>query len=235
MTPIEPVSNSYAVAMFNYPNTTTYSASFPPANKQKQLDTNRLPVIVPVGFASNFLFGDQRFRKGPPLSERLRDARRSISLGLGTPRHIRTIHWSTDKAIVRSFRPQDVPTALPAAVDECSGARAVAKSDSNESIESVDEEDIDWDELATKRRYTSVTANAAEEGVMHLPSPPTKKILSSTCEADCDPVRNAASWTGWRLPRPISIAWDRTHTRIMDGIQASTKVPTSLWAITLAL
>ena len=208
--------------MINLPNTTTYSASFPPPSKQRRMDTERLPVIVPVGFASNLLF-DHRLRKGPPISERLRDARRSISLGLSTPRHIHTIHWSTDKPIVRSLRPQDVPTVLPveaAAANEprCNGAEAVATSDSNETLQSVNDDDFDWDELAVKRRYTSVTANAAEEGVMHLPSPPTKKILTSTCEADCDPVRNAASWTEWKLPRPISIAWDRTHTRLMEGI-----------------
>ena len=213
--------------MFNLPNTTTYSASFPPASKQRQVDGDRLPVIVPVGFASNFLFGDHRLRKGPPLSERLRDARRSISLGLNTPRHIRTIHWSIDKPIVRSLRPQDIP-AGPTAADECREAPAVANSDSNESIESVDKEDTEWDELATKRRFTSVTADAAEEGVMHLPSPPAKKILSSTCEPDCDPVRNTVSWTGWKLPRPISIAWDRTHTRVMDGLISYSKSPTSL-------
>ena len=213
--------------MINLPNTTTYSASFPPPSKQRRMGTERLPVIVPVGFASNLLF-DHRLRKGPQLSERLRDARRSISLGLSTPRHIHTIHWSTDKPIVRSLRPQDIPTVLPEAADECSGAEVVATSDSNETLQS---DDFDWDELAVKRRYTSVTANAAEEGVMHLPSPQTKEILTSTCEADCDPVRNAASWTGWKLPRPISIAWDRAHTRLMDGITATkteTKTTTSL-------
>lgn len=216
------------------PNTTTYSASFPPFSKPRKADTERLPVIVPVGFASNFLFGDHRLKKGPPLSERLRDARRSISLGLATPRQIRTIHWSTDKPIVRSVRPQDIPTMLPqpAAADaECSGAQAVNKSDSNETIRSANEEedieDTNWDELAVKRRYTSVTANAGEEGTMHLPAPPAKMMLSNTCEADCDPVRNMVSWTEWKLPRPISIAWDRAHTRITDGITA-TKTPTSL-------
>ena len=216
--------------MINLPITTTYSVSFPPPSKQRKMNTERLPVIVPVGFASNFLF-DHRLRRGAALSERLRDARCSISLGLGTPRNIHTIHWSTDKPIVRSLRPQDVPTVISAAAEECSGAEAVPTSGSNETIQSVNDEDFDWDELAIKRRYTSVTANAAEEGVTHLPSPPTKKILSSTCEADCDPVRNAASWTGWKLPRPISIAWDRTHIRLMDGITATkpdTKTLTSL-------
>ena len=215
--------------MFNLPNTTSYSTSFPPATKQRQVDGDRLPVIVPVGFATNFLFGDHRLKKGPALSERLRDARRSISLGLSTPRQFRTIHWSVDKPIVRSLRPQDVP-AGPTEADECREAQAVANSDSNETIESVDnEEDIAWDELATKRRFTSVTADAAEEGVMHLPSPPAKpKILSSTCEPDCDPVRNEASWTGWKLPRPISISWDRTHTRVTDGLVTTSKAPTSL-------
>ena len=211
--------------MINLPSTTTYSASFPPPSKQRRMDTQRLPVIVPVGFASNLLF-DHRLRKGPPLAERLRDARRSISLGLSTPRHIHTIHWSTDKPIVRSLRPQDIPTVLPAAADECGGAEAVPTTDSNETLQSVNDDDFDWDELAVKRRYTSVTANAAEEGVMHLPSPPTKKILTSTCETDCDPVRNAASWTGWKLPRPISIAWDRTHTRLMEGINDAAKTET---------
>ena len=197
--------------------TTMYSASFPPPSKQRRMDRERLPVIAPVGFATYFLF-DHRLRKGAPLSERLRDARRSISLGLGTPRHIRTIHWSTEKPIVRSLRPQDIPTALPAAADsECCGAEGIAGSGSNEIIQSINEEEIDWEGLATKRCYTSVTANAAEEGTMHLSLQPIKKILTNTCEADCDPVRNAASWTGWRMPRPISIAWDRTHTRIMDG------------------
>ena len=215
--------------MFNLPNTTTYSASFPPLSRRKQvIITDRLPIIVPVGFASNFLFGDHRLKKGPQLSERLRDARRSISLGLATPRDIRTIHWFIDKPIVRSLRPQDIPTVLPAAAEECSGAAArVTGSDSSETFQSVDEEDVDWEELAVKRRYTSVTGNAAQEGVMHLPSPPTKQILATTCEADCDPVRNATSWTTWRLPRPISIAWDGAHTRIMDGITV-TKPPTSL-------
>lgn len=211
--------------MTNLPNVTTYSASFPPAHKQRR-DTDRLPVIVPVGFATNFLFGDHRLKKGPPLSERLRDARRSISLGFSAPKQFRTIHWSTDKPIVRSQRPQDVPTVLPAA-GECSGAPAVTSSDSNESVQSYDDDD-DWDELATKRRYTSVTANAAEEGVMHLPSPPAKKILTSTCETDCDPIRNMASWTRWKLPRPISVAWDTTHTRVVDGMQIANKAPTSL-------
>lgn len=219
--------------MINVPNTTTYSASFPPLSRQKQANTDRLPVIVPVGFAYNYLFGDRRLKRGPPLSERLRDARRSISLGLGTPRYIRTIHWSTAKPIVRSLRPQDVPTTiLPAAADECGGAAArVAGSDSLESIESVNEEgdqSIDWDELAIKRRYTSVTANAGEEGIIHLPSPPAKQMLSSTCETDCDPVRNEVSWTEWKLPRPISIVWDRMHTRITDGITAAKTQTTPL-------
>lgn len=213
--------------MLNLPNTTTYSASFPPLVKQKRAaaETVRLPVIVPIEFATNFLSGqDHRLKKGPELSNRLRDARRSISLGLATPRKFHTIHWSVDKPIVRSLRPQDIPTVLPAA-DECGGV--VANSDSNETIQSVNEEDIDWDELANKRRYTSVTADAAEEGILHFPPPPNKKILSSTCEADCDPVRNAILWTQWRLTQPISIAWDRTHSRVMDGITA-TKIQTSL-------
>jgi len=211
--------------LLNLPNTTTYSASFPPLIKRKQpTETVRLPVIVPVGFATNFLSGqDHRLKKGPALSERLRDARRSISLGLGTPREFHTIHWSIEKPIVRSLRPQDIPTVLPAATDECGGA--VANSDSNETIESFNEEDID--ELANKRRYTSVTANAAEDGILHLPPPPNKKILLSTCKIDCDPVRNAATWTVWNLSRPIRTAWDRGHTRVMDGITA-TKTETSL-------
>lgn len=212
--------------MLNFPNTTTYSASFPPpVSKKKLAEKNiRLPVIVPVGFASYFLFANHRLKRGPPLSDRIRDAQRSISLGFNTPREFRTIHWSVEKPIVRSLPPQDIPTVTPATAApqdrECSGD-VVANS---ESVQSIDERDaVDWDELAVKRRYTSVTANAAEERALHLPPPP--RILPTTCESDCDPVR----WKKSSVPRqPISIAWDRTQARVMDGITVSNKTQTSL-------
>ena len=194
--------------MFNHSYATTYSASFPPMEKRKKSDEVRFPVIVPVGFApAAFGFDDSRGRNAV-VATKVRDSRRSIALGLGTPRVFRTIHWSLDKDIVRSLPPQNVPTLQPPA------ERTIDISDSTETIGETLEENVN--DLATKRRYTSVTANAAEEGALAVPA---KEIPQSTLEEHCDPVRTTAQWNNWRLPpQPIPVAWDKTQTRVVDGV-----------------
>jgi len=178
--------------------------------RRKKSDEVRFPVIVPVGFApAAFGFDDSR-GKNAVMATKLRDARRTIALGLGTPRAFRTIQWSVDKDIVRSLPPKDVPTLQPPA------ERVVDISGSSETIgEEVVEENM-IDNLATKRRYTSVTVNAAEEGALAVPA---KEIPQSTMEPHCDPVRTFTPWKNWRLPpQPITVAWDKTQTRVTNGL-----------------
>jgi len=177
---------------------------------RKKPDAERLPVIVPVGFApAAFGFDDSR-GKHSEIATKVRDARRTIALGLGTPRNFRTIHWSVDKDIVRSLPPQDVPTLQQPTEPK------VHISDSYEVIGEEALEENNVDELATKRRFTSETANAAEEGALAVPS---KETPRSTLEEHSDPVRGCAQWNSWKLPpQAIPVAWDKSQTRVMDGV-----------------
>ena len=197
--------------MLNNSYATTYSASFPPMTKRKKSDDVRFPVIVPVGFApAAFCFDDSRGKNGV-ITTKVRDARRAIALGLGTPRAFRTIQWSVDKDIVRSLPPKDVPTLQPSAAE-----RVANTSGSSETIGEEALEESIIENLATKRRYTSVTANAAEEGALAVPA---KEIPQSTLESHCDPVHTTNPWTNWRLPpRPIPVAWDKSQTRAVNGL-----------------